>query len=160
MNKDEIKKQIETLEQDLAKLKAELNKPENYAWKPKDNDRVFIVLSTGQIHQVNYSKALKYEIEQDNVRQSFEEAEDEAKYRKIRKQLVDLIAEINAGVVLDWKNYNQSKHYLATNRNNEMFCNSLEITKFLKSDLYCKRNFKDDAIKLIGQEDLEWWLKR
>ena len=33
MNKAEIKIQIETLENDLAKLKAELNKPESFVWQ-------------------------------------------------------------------------------------------------------------------------------
>jgi hypothetical protein len=81
------------------------------------------------------------------------------RYNKIDKKYRKLVFELNKGNPIDWDDGNQGKYFLCYD------CEDDEIRfgfdRIAKSQsIYCTgANLRQEAINLIGEEDLKWYLK-
>ena len=156
-NKQELQGQIEDMKQKLAEMEALLNQPDviiNY-WQPEESERYYYVDSQGLI-----PSATKYNITQrDKVRyrvfKTEEEAEKYAEYIKAEETLKRVIAEANAGIVLDWTASNLVKYYinLDTTRDSLSYISSY-VLKSQASFMYIKS--KELAEKLMKEYEAEF----
>lgn len=85
--------------------------------------------------------------------------EDCERYNEIDKQYRQLVWELNQENPVDWENFNQPKYFL-------VYCPHDSITEKYThysckaQNIYCTDQYiLKKAIDLIGQEDLDWYIK-
>ena len=82
------------------------------------------------------------------------------KYLTIHTQLKNLANRLNNGENIGWNNFIQCKFCLTYNYlYNEI--HTFELNKNKDKNIYClDKNFKDEALKEIGEENLKWYLQQ
>lgn len=156
-NKQELQNQIEDMKQKLAEMEALLNGPEvsiNY-WQPKDGEYLYYVDYFRRIRQSNYTDTYQADEIRYRVFKTKEEAEKYAEYIKAEETLKRVIAEANAGIVLDWTASNLIKYYinLDTTRDSLSYISSY-VLKSQASFMYIKS--KELAEKLMKEYEAEF----
>lgn len=156
-NKQELQNQIEDMKQKLAEMEALLNGPEvsiNY-WQPKEGEYLYYVDYLGRIRQSNYTDTYQADETRYRVFKTKEEAEKYAEYIKAEETLKRVIAEANAGIVLDWTASNLIKYYinLDTTRDSLSYISSY-VLKSQASFMYIKS--KELAEKLMKEYEAEF----
>ena len=82
------------------------------------------------------------------------------KYLTIHTKLKNLADRLNNGKEIDWNNFTKSKFYLSFNYGQNQIIYD-DIQGFKDNNIYClDENFKDEAIKEIGEDDLRWYLQQ
>ena len=90
------------------------------------------------------------------------EARDRAIFKlEIETKLKNIAERLNKGQKIDWEDDNQSKHCIYYGYDDKKInCFARHYRKD-QGEIYClDENFKDEAIKEIGEEDLKWYLKQ
>ena len=162
---------LEELKQELKKIENKINELENkvieeinkYKRKRCENgERYWFLNSLGEAEL-----ASDYNGDEDdfsyNIGNYFETEEQAKNYKEkllIEQELRDIARELNKGEEIDWEEKEEYKYYLYYNFvNNEINYRSYTIIK-LQGIIYClNENFKDVAIKRIGEERLTKYLK-
>lgn len=91
----------------------------------------------------------------------FKTSEDAIKYAKIDMQVREYVYRENLKNPIDWSNRNQEKFYLFYDYYHRYIDYSSRVESKSLNMLYCtNEKMKDDLINLIGQSDLEWYIKR
>lgn len=160
MDKKEILDEISKVKEHLANLEERLKQCNYERWKPKDGEKYWYIDDKFELHNAKFTNSLydDNKIETYNCFQTKEEAEQEAEKILIRRQLEDIAKRLNKGEKFDWKR-NQSKWYLFWDWNYEKI-RSYECFNFQGGEVYClDRNFKDVAIREIGEEKLKNYLR-
>ena len=125
-------------------------------WEPKENETYFYVASSGMIEQDEKRDGFIIDDRRYNFYNCFpsrEQAKLEAEKILVRRQLEDIARRLNRGERIDWNNYEQAKHCIELYKNN-IITNFYNAHK-TQGTVYClDRNFKDVAIKEIGEERL------
>lgn len=161
MNKQEILDEISKTKEHLANMEKMLEECEYKRWIPKANKKYWYIDSSGS---VNYTCFL-VEAVMDAIRlktyncfKTKEEAEQEAEKILVRRQLEDIARRLNRGREIDWNTEEQSKYYICTD--NEGIEYNVNFTEKAQGVVYClDGNFKDVAIREIGEERLKAYLK-
>ncbi len=87
-----------------------------------------------------------------------EEAEAEAEKILVRRMLENIARRLNKGEGFDWKDINQDKYCLAIDGNTMVLVNQYGYK--YQGVIYClDKNFKNVAIKEIGEERLKKYLR-
>lgn len=93
----------------------------------------------------------------------FETEKQAENYRErllIEQQLKDIAMELNKGKEINWRDINQPKYCLYYRFNSELIDYSAIYHNKIQGTIYClDENFKDVAIKRIGEERLTKYLK-
>lgn len=159
MDKAEILNEIEKTKQHLTNLEKMLGE-HNKRWKPNSCDPYYYIDAFGnvlsQIESGHYSDNAFWE--NYNCFQTREQAEQEAEKILIRRQLEDIARRLNKSKEIDWNDDEQSKHCI------ELYCNDIIANFYFahksQGTVYClDKNFKDVAIKEIGEERLIKYLR-
>lgn len=162
MNKEEILKEIEKTKEHLANMEKML-KECNERWKPNDFSPYFYVDSCMKIEESNFYNDTYIHSERYNTYGTFktkEEAQQEVEKILVRRMLEDIARRLNKGQKIDWNDKEQTKYSirLDTIDNKIIWDNEFLFTS--QGTVYClDRNFKDVAIKEIGQERLKKYLR-
>lgn len=162
MNKEELEKEIAKTKEQLVKLQKALEYKGYGRWKPQYTGKYWCVTAQCGVSYCNFTKAqVDYALyAAHNCFQTKEQAEIEANKILVRRQLEDIARRLNKGEDLDWSNPNQDKFqiYYAF-RAREIQCETRWRDK-VAGVVYClDENFKDVAIKEIGEERLTKYLK-
>ena len=161
MNKKEILEGIEKTKEHLANMEKMLKECEYEKWNPKPNEEYYCVDDGNDVRRVTFTIMNAYDrdrIKAYNCFETKEQAEQEAEKILVRCMLEDIARRLNKGEEIDWDNGEQSKHCI------ELFYNDI-ITNFYfthktQGTVYClDKNFKDVAIKEIGEQRLKAYLK-
>ena len=161
MNKEEILSEIEKTKEHLANMEKILEECENERWKPKPSEEYYCVDDGNDVRRVKFNIMSAYDrdrIRTYNCFQTREQAEQEAEKILVRRQLEDIARRLNKGEEIDWYDSEQSKYCI------ELYCNNI-ITNFYlahktQGTVYClDKNFKDEAIREIGEERLIKYLR-
>lgn len=166
MNIEELEELSTKLENELIKFKKiiedlkesqeEEQKHRNKRWRGKKNEDFYYILADGSVDTQNeehyhYDNKL-YDI--GNYFKTEEEAEKAVEKIKIYTKLKDLALRLNKGKRFDWSNVNQAKYFLYYH--NYRICQSANWAEHHLGGIYClDKNFKDKAIKKIGEKNLK-----
>ena len=162
MNKEEILKEIEKTKKHLSNMQNMLEECGSERWKPKSNEKYYYV---NQL--IAASRAVNDEFDIDAARyrtyncfRTAEEAKREAEKILVRRQLEDIARRLNKDVKIDWRNDNQDKYCLVYDAGYHHINQDSSVNVIRQGTVYClDRNFKDVAIKEIGEERLIKYLK-
>ena len=163
MDKEELLKEIEKTEEHLATMKKMLEDCKYERWKPKKSEAYFYIDSDGTIEQ----DWMTEEFSTDETRYNFyncfrtkEQADLEAEKTLVRRQLEDIARRLNKGVKIDWHDQTQIKYGISYNTSTNVIETYFASFNKAMGSTYCLDvDFKDMAIKEIGQERLEKYLK-
>ena len=163
MNKQEILNEINKTKEHLANMEKMLKECEYVRWKPKDFSPYFYVDSCMKIEQSDFFSDTYIHRERYNTYSTFktrEEAEAEAEKILVRRMLEDIARRLNKGKKIDWYNEEQPKYSICLDTiDNEIIWDS-EKRFISQGTVYClDENFKDVAIKEIGEERLKKYLR-
>lgn len=162
MDKEEILKEIEKTKEHLTDLEQMLEKCEYKRWKPEPNEEYYYV---NQVSEMTEDKNDEADIDVRrykayNCFRTKEQAKLEAEKILVRRQLEDIAKRLNKGVKIDWHNQTQIKYGISYNTDTNVI--ETYFASFNKSmgSTYCLDvNFKDIAIKEIGEERLLSYLR-
>ena len=147
---EEYKKQIEEL------------KKEDVVWKPESGEDYYVIHESGRIlHCANFSHViLDEDYELGNCFKTEEEAEKVVRHLKTRAKLQRIADRLNNGEKIDWKSNNTTKYFLLFDYEKNCIVCDFYWTYKNQGTIYClDENFKDIAIKEIGEEELTAYLK-
>ena len=163
MDKEEILKEIEKTEEHLATMKKMLEDCKYERWKPKKSEAYFYIDSDGAIEQDWMAEEFSTDDKRYNFYNCFrtkEQAKLEAEKILVRRQLEDIARRLNKGVKIDWHNQTQIKYGISYNTNTNVIETYFASFNKAMSSTYCLDvDFKDIAIKEIGEERLENYLR-
>lgn len=153
MNKiEELEKQAKSILEELEKLKKE-----EKVWKPKDDEKIFIVSGNGNVDSFHFCEKYnwyKEYLEMGNYFKMQEEAAKVAEKAKIYTQLKRLAEEINTEPI-DWENDGQNKFRIIYNSFSKK--NMTTSTYYLQEigQIYStNKDFLEIAKERIGEENL------
>lgn len=152
----ELENKIKELQEEIERLK---NK-ENKRWKAKMEESYFYIdeaLIVRKTVDCQPFDSCRYKYH--NYFKTEAEAQTVADNIKTHIELMELAEELNTEPV-DWENREQRKYYIWYNCATKKVCyGSYYYTKYANI-VYCtNENFKDEAIKRIGEERLVGYLK-
>lgn len=161
MNKEEILKEIEKTKEHLANMEKML-KECSERWKPNDFSPYFYVDSCMKIEQSDFYSDTYIHRERYNTYSTFktrEEAEKEAEKILVRRMLEDIVRRLNKGQKIDWGSKSPRKYHLCIDKADYIYTNDCYSTKY-QGTIYClDANFRDVAIREIGEERLKKYLR-
>ena len=161
MDRGELLDEIEKTKQHLTNMKKML---EEYSdrWKPNSCDEYYYIDAFGnvlsQIETGHYSDSAFWKSY--NCFKTREQAELEAEKILVRRQLEDIARRLNKGQKIDWNDEEQIKYCICLDTiDNEIIWDKED--RFISQGMvYClDMNFKDVAIKEIGEQRLKAYLK-
>ena len=162
MDKEEILYEIEKTKQHLTNLEKMLKECGN-RWKPKYDEQYWYITDYGT---VNYTLFMPRNQNDDmrfknyNCFKTREQAEQEAEKILIRRQLEDIARRLNKGKKFEWDNFTQWKRYLYFDFEINCIMQGYETLRKRQGVIYSlSRDFKDVAIKEIGEERLIKYLR-
>ena len=162
MNREEILDEINKTKEHLANMEKMLKECEYERWKPKDFSPYFYVDSCMKIEESNFYNDTYIHSERYNTYGTFktkEEAEQEAEKILIRRQLEDIARKLNKGKEIDWNSESPRKYHLCIDKADYIYTDVCYSTKY-QGTIYClDTNFRDIAIKEIGEERLKNYLR-
>lgn len=161
MNKQEILNEIEKTKEHLANMEKMLEERNGKEWEPRHLEPYYYVNSCGQA-QFTVNNGIAFDhliIKAKNVFKTKEEAKRESEKILVRRQLEDIAKRLNKGRGFDWSDENQYKWFIIYNNTFGVASYSVSENRTLGT-IYClDRNFKDVAIKEIGEERLKKYLR-
>lgn len=153
---------IKMQEQKIAELEKQIEdlKKEGAVWKPKPDERYYSINEFGYIDSkmnlTQYSTDHAFDI--CNCFKTREEAEKVVRHLKTRAKLQRIADRLNNGEKIDWTSGSQPKYFIYYD-DNEIYVDYYYKNK-VQGTIYClDENFKDIAIKEIGEEELTAYLK-
>ena len=149
----------------LANMEKMLQECESDRRKPKDGEKYWYVTNSNQVSQTNFTSERSYKREDDyqrwltyNYFQTREQAELEVEKILVRRILEDIARRLNKGQKFDWYNSRQLKHCITLCHDN--ITTSPNFIYKTQGTIYClDKNFKDIAIREIGEERLKKYLR-
>lgn len=163
MDREELLDEIEKTKQHLANMEKMLKECEYVRWKPKDFSPYFYVDSCMKIEQSDFYSDTYIHRERYNTYSTFktrEQAEAEAERILIRRQLEDIARRLNRGKEIDWSDEDQPKYSIDLDTIDNEIIWDKEARFISQGTVYClDENFKDVAIKEIGEERLKKYLR-
>ena len=164
MNIEELEELSTKLENELIRFKklieelkeSQEEEQEHKRWRAIKNEDYYFILANGSVDTNNEDCSLYdnklYDI--GNYFKTKEEAEKNVEKIKIYTKLKDIALRLNKGKDVDWSNTSQTKFCLYY-RDCKIQQDAKWAFHFL-GEIYClDRNFKDEAIKEIGEENLK-----
>lgn len=153
MNKiEELEKQAKAILEEIEKLKKE-----EKVWKPKDDEKIFIVSGNGNVDSFHFCEKYNWHkeyLEMGNCFKTQEEAAKVAEKLKIYTQLKRL-AEENNTEPIDWEDTEQRKYYIEYSYYYKEFEKSCGYSVKDTGIVYCtNENFLSIALERIGEENL------
>lgn len=153
MNTEELKKQIEELQKQVALLEGGCKR-----WRAGDGETYYHIYGDGDIGcntDKNGAVSTNY-YNLGNYFQTEEEAKKMVEKIKIYIQLKDLALRLNNGEEINWENNNQIKYYIYyDNSCKKIYTNYIYYNKNI-GQIYClDQNFLDIALKGIGEANLK-----
>lgn len=161
MNKQEILNEIEKTKEHLTNMEKMLAECEYERWKPRYGKYFWYVDTALKIQTEPYNGFNIDELRFNtyNFFQTKQEAEAEAEKILVRRMLEDIARRLNKGEKVDWDIEEQIKFCLFINECGDV-CHSVCCTHKTEGSVYClDENFKDVAIKEIGEERLKKYLR-
>lgn len=162
MNREEILNEINKTKEHLANMEKML-KECNKRWMPNDFCPYFYVDSCMKIEQSDYYNDTYIHSERYNTYGTFktrEDAEQEAEKILIRRQLEDIARRLNRGGKIDWNDEIQPKSFIFLDCRTQLIERDCSFRHKNQGIVYClDRNFKDVAIKEIGEKRLIKYLR-
>lgn len=175
MNKQEILNEINKTKEHLSNIKMLIEELQNAKeqlevveeqllyteYKPQINDTYFFITADGQVKSFVWDD---YKIDQCllaafNVFETQVKAEAEAEKILVRRQLENIARRLNKGEKFDWNKFYQPKYYIYLGNYGILLENSTATSKS-QGTVYClDENFRDVAIKEIGEERLKKYLR-
>lgn len=159
MNKEEILDEINKTKEHLANMEKMLEKCDEM-WKPEKGEMFYYLnsynIAISETWDASYSDAEHYNIY--NCFKTREKAEQEAENILIRRQLEEIARRLNKGKEFDWYNSRQLKHCIELCHDN--ITTNFNFNYKTQGTIYClDENFKDIAIREIGEERLKAYLR-
>ena len=162
MNKAEILDEINKTKEHLANMEKMLKESEYERWKPRHQEQYFSVDTNNKVfcHYNNKQAVTNESFEVFNCFQTKEQAEAEAEKILVRRQLEDIAKRLNKDEDFNWLDTHQDKfHIYYAFSTGDIKCGHHWRDK-IAGVVYClDENFKDIAIKEIGEERLLRYLK-
>lgn len=159
MNKEEILNEINKTKEHLTNMEKMLEECDE-RWKPKDNEKYWYI---SDYNTINYSLFMP-KIQIDNMRfknyncfSTREQAEAETEKILVRRMLEAIAKKLNKRRKIDWESHEYKFHLLIFNDViSQQFCQDIKY----QGTVYClDGNFKDIAIREIGEERLKRYLR-
>lgn len=151
---------ISELEQQLAVLRAEVEKEENKRWRAKEGYKYWYVNSSGNpdcLYEYNRDIIDNFRYDTHNYFKSEEEAQGYAKVLETERQLKKFADEHNDKI--DWDNINQEKWYLYYNyRGCKIGISNHYWTKQPRVIYFSSAKIAKQAIDEIGEEKIKEYL--
>lgn len=165
MDKQEIIEQIEELKQKIEVIENNVTSPKfedtkKYARKrPKYGESYHVLTDFGKVIETiwyNLIEADFFRFKIGNCFKTEQEAKDYKENTITKRELRDLALELNRGVKIDWKDYNQCKFFLYYSSEDDAllssYCYAGQITL---GQIYCLDfRFLEIAQERIGKERL------
>lgn len=163
MNREEILDEINKTKEHLANMEKMLKECEYERWKPIDGKLYYFLDSYGEIIADNFCSADYVDSQRYknyNCFQTREQAETEAEKVLVRRMLEDIARRLNKGQKIDWNDEKQIKYSIGLDTiDNEIIWDE-EVRFISQGMVYClDRNFKDVAIREVGEERLIKYLR-
>lgn len=156
-NKEELQGQIEDMKQKLAEMEALLTEPEvsiSY-WQPEINQRHWYVGIYGNVKDNTTTLPEYMSKGHHRVFKTKAEAQKYAEYIKAEETLKRVIAEANAGVILDWNHPDINKYEVYLNKRcDRLYIECKNTIKYFPSFMYIKS--RELAEKLIEEYETEF----
>lgn len=143
-------------------LKLPVEEVEEGRWKPKKNEKFWIVNESGQVDWFLWSgdSSDDYAYKTNNCFKTEKEAKQHLNNIETEIELRQLAEELNDDEKIDWENENQSKYYLTYDYLENTIYQQWEDTNKTAKNIYClDEKFKDKAIEEIGEEKLKKYLR-
>lgn len=149
---EELEQQAKAILEEIEKLKKE-----EKVWKPKDDEKIFIVSGNGNVESFHFCESYNWNkgyLKMGNYFKTKEEAAKVAEKVKIYTQLKRLAEEINTEPI-DWKGMKHNKTAISYNHNiGALEQVTLGWTQEI-GQIYCTNlDFLEIAKKRIGEENL------
>ena len=158
MNANKINEQIERLEEELAKLKAETNKPNKYEIEYEDGDTFFISIKTVMGEATGQSndllKAGRYRSTEKFTNEHF----------KIQNEMMRLGALVEAVTiemnmedwVADWNDKNQTKGFVSYDHEDNKYVESYFLrTNRLAGVIYVSKEVAKRVCEILNNKEYE-----
>lgn len=151
---------ISELEQQLAVLRAEVEKEENKRWRAKEGYKYWYVNSSGNpdcLHEYNRDIIDNFRYDTHNYFKSEEEARRYANALESERQLKKFADEHNE--VMDWSNDNSTKYYLYYNYDTQSI--SIDSAWTLRNPrviYFSSAKIAKQAIDEIGTDEIKEYL--
>ena len=164
MNKQQILEEINKTKEHLANMEKALEGCEYERWNPEKHEPYYFVNSWGEVEEtwrssINFIPDKK-RYNTYNCFETKEQAKQESEKILVRRQLEDIAKRLNKGKKIDWKNDNQSKCFIGIQEDGKGITWDIEYEYKHQGVVYClKTNFLDIALKEIGKERLEKYLR-
>lgn len=163
MDREEILDEINKTKEHLANMEKMLKECKYERWNPKPSQEYYCVDDSNVVRRVNFNTMNAYDrdrIKAYNCFQTREQAEQEAEKILVRRMLEDIARRLNKDRKIDWNDEEQIKYSICLDTiDNEIIWDN-EKRFISQGTVYClDRNFKDVAIKEIGEERLKKYLK-
>jgi hypothetical protein len=157
MNICKINTQIERLEQELAKLKAEANKHSKYELEYKNGDTFLISNRTVMGEAAGQSNGL---LKAGRYRKTLKYANEHFKTQNEMMRLGALIEAVTIEMnmeywVADWNNYRQSKHYVTYDCAINKYCLDCWWTYRTMGVIYMPREVAERVCEILNNEEYE-----
>ena len=154
---EELKQKLQEAQESTKKLEEKIKELEQEKsckrWKAKNGEKYYYIEGIVNYHYETNDSIDNALYEQGNYFKTDEEAVIVAEKLKIYTKLKDLALRLNKGKEIDWNDKNQRKFHI--------YCYDCEICQdsgwsyHYLGGIYClDGNFKDEAIKEIGEENL------
>lgn len=158
MDKEQILNEINKTKEHLANMEKMLEECKYARWKPINGELYYFVDSCGKIvakADADYIDSQRYK--NYNCFQTEEQVKSESEKILVRRMLEDIARRLNKGKEIDWESHEYKFHLLIFND-----VISQEVCQDIKyqGTVYClDGNFKDIAIREIGEERLKAYLR-
>lgn len=155
--KQKLNEAVATTKQLEEKIK-ELEEEKKYVrWKPCKNGTYWLINESGKVsHQLYNSDFDEHCYDIGNFFETEREAQIVAEKLKIYTKLKDLALRLNNGKKIDWNDDTQRKHHLFYCQDTCKIKQDVNIRYKYLNTIYClDSEFKDEAIKEIGEENLK-----
>ena len=148
---------IQEIEAQLAQI------PKSVVDRPTEEAPGFILHSHGHVQAASFNNTanLHANCTQGNWFKTAEQGQKEARRRKLVKQYLDMIAEINGGWKPDWSRApntkREPKHYLFVNNKEvgtQVCAGDYLHIQTLPTSFYCHRHFQSDACRQFTHKEL------
>lgn len=163
MNKEEILKEIQKTKEHLTNMEKMLEECKSKRWEPKIYEHYFIVNASCEVLECsNYNQAVTDKhMKALNCFKTKAEATAKAEKILVRRQLEDIARRLNNNKTLNWKSQCQHKYSIYFDyREDKIDTYPTTVPYKEQGTVYClDENFKDVAIKEIGEERLTKYLK-
>lgn len=161
-NKEQLQKQAHKLQEELDKLKQQIEECDKEETDRVQRGKPYFYLSshgyiTETLDKYQATDDIRYEL--GNYFKTKDEAIEYRTYLETKMKLKMLAKRLNKGKLMDWQDDNQQKYYLFFNHEREEI--SMERNQIYQHPtIYClSSNFRNIAISEIGKQALIDYLK-